>query len=85
MLEPRNKKSGQRVVGAADSSLLYIDTPTIMESNSISYSNIVKQCVNILVKPRPICIIQPRKLQCKVIQSENISIFCNPETYLVFQ
>ena len=43
MLEPRNKKSGQRVVGAADSSLLIIDTPTIMESNSISYSNIVKQ------------------------------------------
>ena len=43
MLEPRNKKSGQRVVGAAHSSLLIIDTPTIMESNSISYSNIVKQ------------------------------------------
>ena len=43
MLEPRNKKSGQRVVGGADFSLLSIDTPTIMESKNISYSNIVKQ------------------------------------------
>lgn len=53
MLEQRNKKSGQRVVGAADFSLLFIDTPAIMESNSMSYSNIVKQWVIILVKANP--------------------------------